>query len=117
LRIITFRIIVEAVKNLCLNAASKLPDDVIAALNKALKDEVSPRGKEFISQCLENAKIAACGNDPVCQDTGVAVYFVELGSEVTISGGTLVDAVNEGRKSLIPVTKLLDSIWLTQLSI
>jgi fumarate hydratase subunit alpha len=98
LRIIPFKTIVEAVKKLCLDAASKLPDDVIAALNKSLEVETSPRGKEFIRQCLDNAKLASCRNDPVCQDTGVAVYFVELGSEVTVSGGTLIDAINEGTR-------------------
>jgi fumarate hydratase subunit alpha len=98
MRVIPCKTIVETVKNLCIEAAWKLPDDVIAALNKALETEESPRGKEMLRQCLENAKIASCGNDPVCQDTGVAVYFVEFGSEVTISGGTFADAINEGTR-------------------
>jgi len=93
---ISYKTIAEAVKKLCIEAASKLPDDVLAALNKALEAEESPRGREILRQCIENAKLAAGENDPICQDTGVAVYFVELGSEVTISGGTLAQAVNEG---------------------
>jgi len=98
MRVIPCKAIIEAVKRLCIEAAWKLPDDVLAAMQKALETEESPRGKVILNQCIENAKIAACGNDPVCQDTGVAVYFVECGSEVTISGGTLTDAVNEGTR-------------------
>jgi fumarate hydratase subunit alpha len=96
MRTIPYTTIVEAVSKLCIEAASKLPDDVVFALKNAFEAEVSPRGKEMLSQCVENAKLAACGSDPVCQDTGTAVYFVELGSEVTISGGTINDAINEG---------------------
>ena len=98
MRTIPYKTIVEAVKKLCIQAASKLPDDVVAALNKALEAEESPRGKEILRQCIENAALAAGENDPICQDTGVAVYFVELGSDVTISGGTLADAINEGTR-------------------
>jgi fumarate hydratase subunit alpha len=98
MRLIPYKKVVEAVKNLCIEAASKLPDDVLAALKKAFDDEKSLRGKEIIRQCIDNAAIAACGNDPICQDTGTAVYFVELGSEVSVSGGTLIDAVNEGTR-------------------
>ena len=98
MRVIPYKTIVEAVKKLCIQAASKLPDDVIAALNKAFEAEESPRGREILRQCIENAALAACENDPICQDTGVAVYFVELGSDVAISGGLLVDAINEGTR-------------------
>jgi fumarate hydratase subunit alpha len=98
MRMIPYKKVVEAVKKLCIEAASKLPDDVLAALKKALEAEESPRGKEILRQCIENAAIAACENDPICQDTGVAVYFVDLGSEVIISGGTLADAINEGTR-------------------
>ena len=98
MRVIPYKTIVEAVKKLCIQAASKLPDDVIAALNKAFEAEESPRGREILRQCIENAALAACENDPICQDTGTAVYFVELGSDVTISGGTLPDAINEGTR-------------------
>jgi fumarate hydratase subunit alpha len=98
MRVIPCNVVAEAVRKLCIEAASKLPDDVVAALKKALEDETSPRGKEILRQCLENAAVAVCGSDPVCQDTGFAVYFVELGSEVAISGGTIADAINEGTR-------------------
>ncbi len=99
MRTIPYIQIVEAVKKLCIEAASKLPDDVIAALKKALEAEESPRGKEILRQCIENAKLAACENDPICQDTGVAVYFVEMGSGVAVSGGTIIDAINDGTRN------------------
>jgi fumarate hydratase subunit alpha len=95
---IPYNKVVEAAKSLCREAATKLPDDVLAALKKAFDDEESPRGKEIIRQCIENAAIASCGNDPICQDTGSAVFFVDFGSEVAIAGGTIVEAVNEGTR-------------------
>jgi fumarate hydratase subunit alpha len=98
MRTLSYSTIVEAVKKLCIEAASRLPDDVVAALKRALEGEESPRGKEILRQCIENARIAACGSDPVCQDTGTAVYFVELGAGVSVSGGTLIDAINEGTR-------------------
>jgi fumarate hydratase subunit alpha len=90
--------VVEAVKNLCIEAASKLPEDVTAALKKALEQEESLRGREILSQCIENARLAACGSDPVCQDTGTAVFFVEIGAETVVSGSGLIDAINEGTR-------------------
>ncbi|MBN2189360.1 MAG: fumarate hydratase [Chitinispirillaceae bacterium] len=98
MRTIPYIKIVEAVKNLCVEAASILPVDTVAALKRALKAEESQRGKEMLRQCIENAKLAACGNDPICQDTGVAVYFVEFGAEAAVSGGSIIDAINEGTR-------------------
>jgi fumarate hydratase subunit alpha len=98
MRAIPFSAIVEAVTKLCIDAASQLPPDVLAALERARDAEDSPRPKSLLNQCIENARLAATGNDPICQDTGVAVFFVEMGAEVAISGGTLTDAINEGTR-------------------
>lgn len=84
--------------NLCLNAAANLPMDVADALRNSVALEASPRGRAILEQCLENAQCAARENDPICQDTGTAVYFVEMGTEVTITGGTIIDAINEGTR-------------------
>jgi fumarate hydratase subunit alpha len=98
MRVIPVAAVTDAVAKLCIEAATQLPPDVHAALEQAAETEDSPRPQALLRQCLENAEIAAEGNDPICQDTGVAVYFVEMGSDVTLSGGTLVDAINEGTR-------------------
>jgi fumarate hydratase subunit alpha len=98
MRIIPYAQVVEAVAGLCLRAATQIPPDVVGALERALNSEESPRGKSILEQCLANAKLAGQENDPVCQDTGAAVYFVTLGAETRIDGGTIVQALNEGTR-------------------
>ncbi len=88
--------ITEAVKELCIKANTQLGEDVLEALKRALKEEESPQGKDILEKLILNAQIASEENIPICQDTGFAVVFVELGQDVHISGGSLVDAVNEG---------------------
>lgn len=73
-----------------------LPGDVLAALKQAREAEESPAGREVLDRILENAEIAASERIPLCQDTGAAVVFMEMGQEVRISGGDLYTAVNEG---------------------
>ncbi len=86
----------DTVKDLAIAAAYELNDDVVEALNKALKNEKSNNGRETLRKLIRNAEIARKERYPICQDTGLAVVFVELGQEAHITGGTLVDAVNEG---------------------
>jgi fumarate hydratase subunit alpha len=88
--------VTKAVSDLFKEANYRLGDDVIAALEKARRDEESPLGREVIDTILENAGIAASENIPLCQDCGTAVVFLELGQDVHISGGDLYEAVNEG---------------------
>lgn len=88
--------IIETVKNLCIKANYELPQDVREFLLKALEREESEVGREVIKQLLENADIAQRERIPICQDTGSAVVFVELGQDVHIVGGNLHDAINEG---------------------
>lgn len=73
-----------------------LPDDVLASLKRAREIEESPLGREVIDGILENADIAAKERVALCQDTGTALVFLELGQEVHIVGGDLCEAVNEG---------------------
>jgi fumarate hydratase subunit alpha len=98
MRLIPFSAVVDTVETLCIEAATQLPADVVAALARAADSETAERPKAMLKQCLDNAAIAGEGNDPICQDTGAAVYFVEIGSDVVMSGGTLVDAINEGTR-------------------
>jgi fumarate hydratase subunit alpha len=88
--------ITAAVKKLSIDAAYHLGDDVMAAFSRALAEETSPTARDILGQLIENAKIAAEGVYPMCQDTGYAVVFVELGQEVQIAGGDLEAAVTEG---------------------
>jgi fumarate hydratase subunit alpha len=88
--------ITQAVARLCQEANFDLGEDVLAALKKAQKSEASPLGKQFLSQVIENAKIAAKERIPLCQDCGTAVVFLEIGQDVHISGGDLKAAVEKG---------------------
>ncbi len=88
--------IVEKVKDACMEANFKLAADVRAAVENARATEESPVGREILDQMLENAAIAEREQIAICQDTGFAVFFVELGDRVSIEGGSLVDAINEG---------------------
>jgi len=88
--------ITEAVKDLSIRTNIHLPDDVKKALRDALEKEESPLGREILQVILENHDIAERENMPICQDTGVAIVFLEVGQEVHLTGGALEDAVNEG---------------------
>ncbi len=96
MKTVYFEQIVEAVKKLCIKASYELPEDVFRSLKKAYDEETCVYGKEIIEQCIRNAEIARSDKIPICQDTGVAVFFVTIGSECGISGGLLTDAINEG---------------------
>ena len=96
MREIESREITETVSRLFQEACLHLPGDVRTAIEKAQDDEESPVAKETLTKILENAEIAAREGIPLCQDTGVAVVFLELGQEVLITGGDLNTAVNEG---------------------
>ena len=96
MREISVNTITEAVAKLCIQANCVLNDDVYCALENAQKTEKSEIGKEILCQLTENADIAKDETVPICQDTGMAVVFVEIGQEVHIAGGLLTDAVNEG---------------------
>lgn len=88
--------ITEVVRKLCIDANLYLGEDVLAALDRGEKMEESPVGKEVFQQLKENARIAREEQVPICQDTGLAVLFVELGQDVHIVGGDFNAAVNEG---------------------
>ena len=88
--------ITEAVAKLAIDANYYLSPDVLEALQKGVKTEESPLGKEILEQLVENACIAKNEDMPICQDTGMAVIFVELGQDVHVTGGGLNDAINAG---------------------
>lgn len=88
--------IVETVSLLAISANTQPSEDLINALKKAREMEVSPTGRDILKRLVENAKIAGEKNIPMCQDTGMAVVFVEMGQDVHLVGGTLKEAVDEG---------------------
>jgi fumarate hydratase subunit alpha len=90
------REVTAAVKDLCITANYDLPVDVYDALKKAQETEESPVGVEVLGQLIENADIAARDRVPICQDTGLAVFFIDLGQDVHLVGGDFEAAVNEG---------------------
>lgn len=96
MREIEYTEILEKVAVLCQEANYDLGKDVFQAFHTALDREVSETGKDVLSQLILNAKIAAQERVPMCQDTGVAVFIVELGQDCHIVGGSLYDAINDG---------------------
>lgn len=88
--------VTEAVKNMCIDANYALSDDMKKALETAQKEEVSELGKQIFSQLEENLEIAANDQIPICQDTGMAVFFFKVGQDVHFTGGDLGTAINEG---------------------
>ena len=85
-----------AVADLAVRACCRLPQDMVDGMRKAHDAEPSPVGKNILEQLLENAAIAANDGIPICQDTGLAVIFADVGQDVRIVGGAFEDAVNEG---------------------
>ena len=89
-------VITETVKSLCMEANFDLSQDVMDAIKRAQAVEESPAGVEILEQLQENASIARRERVAICQDTGIAVVFVELGQDVHLVGGDLNSAINEG---------------------
>jgi len=88
--------VTAALKEMCIEANHFLTKDMVCALNKAKETEEAPLGKQIIGQLQENLQIAGDDMIPICQDTGMAVVFVEIGQDVHFEGGNLEDAINEG---------------------
>jgi len=88
--------ITEAVARLSINANYYLAEDVFDALKDSIEKEESPLGKEVLEQIVENACIAKNEDRAICQDTGMAIVFMEIGQDVHITGGSLEEAVNAG---------------------
>ncbi len=88
--------VTESVKEMCIEANHFLSADMAEAMDKAVDAEASPLGKQILKQLQENAGIAGEDMIPICQDTGMAVVFVEIGQDVHFVDGSLEDAVHEG---------------------
>lgn len=96
IREINTDVITENIKEMCIEANHFLSEDMDAALKKATAEESSGLGKKILNQLQENLKIAGEEMIPICQDTGMAVFFVEVGQDVHFTGAAIEDAINEG---------------------
>jgi fumarate hydratase subunit alpha len=88
--------VIDEVSRMCIEANTQLPTDVYGALERAVDSETNPTAIEVLKQLIENADVARNECIPICQDTGMAVFFVEVGQDCRIVGGGLTDAINEG---------------------
>ena len=86
----------DNVAQMCIDAAYNVSEDVLTAFDRALETETAPAAKEIIGLLKENARVAHDEHIPVCQDTGIAIFFVEVGQDLRIKNGFLADAINEG---------------------
>ncbi len=96
MRVIHTDEIIQNISEMCIEANMYLPQDVEQAMQHAGENERSPLGRQILSQLGENMQIAAAEQIPVCQDTGMAVVFLNIGQDLHIEGMALEDAVNEG---------------------
>jgi fumarate hydratase subunit alpha len=106
----------DNVAQICIDAAYNLSEDVLTAFDRAIETETAPAAREIIELLKENARIAREEHIPICQDTGIAVFFIEIGQDLRIKNGFIVDAINDGvrkgykegylRKSVVdPITR------------
>lgn len=96
IREINVREITNNIKEMCIEANYYLSEDMGKALGNAVHTEQSPLGKKILNQLQDNLKIAKEDKIPICQDTGMAVVFIDIGQDVHFEGGLLEEAVNEG---------------------
>ena len=88
--------ITDAVERLCISANKKLPEDIVEKIADFRSRETNPLAESVLGDLQENIKVAEEKNLPVCQDTGMAVVFLNIGQDVHFTGGSVIDAVNEG---------------------
>lgn len=96
MRTIQVKEVTRNIKEMCIEANHFLSKDMDAAMKKAMETEKAPLGRQILSQLQDNLKIAGEEMIPICQDTGMAVIFMEIGQEVHFEGGDLETAINEG---------------------
>lgn len=96
MRVVHFTQIVQAVKQMCIDANMNLPSDVKDKLVSMKNEEASPLAVALLDEIIENADMAAAEQIPMCQDTGMGVFFVTLGQDLRIEGGLLTEAIQEG---------------------
>lgn len=99
MREVNVSIITDNIKEMCIEANHFLTDDMKNVFENAVKNEESALGKQVLGQLEENLKVAGEDMIPICQDTGMAVVFINVGQDVHLTGGDITDAINEGVRS------------------
>lgn len=96
MREVNVELITKNIKEMCIEANHFLSEDMKKVFNRATENEKSPLGKQILSQLKENLDIAGSDMIPICQDTGMAVVFINIGQDVHLTGGDITQAINEG---------------------
>ncbi|KNF09835.1 hydro-lyase, Fe-S type, tartrate/fumarate subfamily [Gottschalkia purinilytica] len=96
MRKISTELIIRTIKDMCIDANYHLGKDVIDKIKESERNEESPIGKDILNKMIINTEIAKNKQIPICQDTGMAVFFIEIGQDVYIEGGSLTESINEG---------------------
>ncbi len=96
MRTVQVQTVTDTVREMCISVNHQLSSDMVCKLTEAVQIEESPLGKQILGQLVENMDIAKREMIPICQDTGMAVIFIEIGQDVHFEGGNLEDAINEG---------------------
>ena len=96
MRTLDVSVITENIREMCIEANHFLSKDMKCAMKEALRTEEAPLGRQILEQLQENLQIAGEDMIPICQDTGMAVIFMEIGQDVHFEGGSLEEAIQEG---------------------
>lgn len=96
MRVINSKIVEDTVRDMCIGANCYLNKDIREAIEKGIETDKSDVGRNVLKKLIKNADIAAEKEVPICQDTGMAVFFVEIGKDVFVEGDTLTEAINKG---------------------
>ena len=112
MREVNVSIITDNIKEMCIEANHFLTDDMKNVFENAVKNEESALGKQVLGQLEENLKVAGEDMIPICQDTGMAVVFINVGQDVHLTGGDITDAINEGvRRGYVRKSVVKDPIY------
>jgi fumarate hydratase subunit alpha len=98
MRTVEYSNVVDSVRELCIRASRDLPIDIYASIKAAAQRETIPTAKRILEQLVLNADLATSKSLPICQDTGSALFFVQMGTDVRLSKNTILDAINDGTR-------------------
>ena len=116
MRNIDVKIIENTVRDLCIKANMQLSKSLEEKIKDSINIEKSPVGREIFMDLTRNIEVAREQNIPICQDTGMAIIFIEVGQDVHFESGSLKDAINKGVSEAIPKAICVAQLWETRLN-